>query len=467
MRSNVDVQKYKDWFDKTYVTNKDLPVAISSFQKNSKQVLDDRLNTEFGMSSDELIGMVTADIKNILEQYDVNSDEFNIEDIRVYGSYATGKNKDTSDLDFIVQYSGSMREDDAFNMLHDEGLEITDKNGVVRTIDINPINRTKSGTIDEHIGTSFYQSDIKIKPINIEKDSVPNFENISELKNWISENLNLIGDIEIKSNNRIVQFSKSSISRSMKGVNRNNAKRNSFAGLRELVQNAFYSYPKDVDERHSSRNKGQEVYHNAFVYDGKIYGIEISVDIPKSVNSVNTYAGHKIKVLGITEVSSNEGLLDSTSTTISITDIQKLFNPNVTEHEEVVIDWSNPQKSRISNSTYYSQTYRQLDYDIRITDHNRALKGSGQWSDDAYKTITLNGIDVKIGNDFFEGDQTFDVVLNKMSDFKKVKQELTNYIKDSVKNVYWNEWHKDMPKTYFQSNNTDTSEQELLSRVIF
>ena len=62
------------------------------------------------------------------------------------------------------------------------------------------------------------------------------------------------------------------------------------------------------------------------------------------------YAGHKIKVLGITEVSSNEGLLDSTSTNISIADIDKLFNPNnktyfQSESDKVVnsdnvVDWT-------------------------------------------------------------------------------------------------------------------------------
>lgn len=123
--------------------------------------IDKNLKENFDMSADDLTDMVKADIKNILQEADVSPEEFNFEDIRVYGSYTKGKNKETSDLDFIVQYTGTMKEDAAFNLLHDEDLTIEDKNGRTVTIDINPINRELSGTIDEYIGqegVEYYQS---------------------------------------------------------------------------------------------------------------------------------------------------------------------------------------------------------------------------------------------------------------------------------------------------------------------
>lgn len=123
--------------------------------------IDKNLKENFDMSADDLTDMVKADIENILQEADVSPEEFNFEDIRVYGSYTKGKNKETSDLDFIVQYAGTMKEDAAFNLLHDEDLTIEDKNGRTVTIDINPINRELSGTIDEHIGqegVEYYQS---------------------------------------------------------------------------------------------------------------------------------------------------------------------------------------------------------------------------------------------------------------------------------------------------------------------
>lgn len=123
--------------------------------------IDKNLKENFDMSADDLTDMVKADIENILQEADVSPEEFNFEDIRVYGSYTKGKNKETSDLDFIVQYTGTMKEDAAFNLLHDEDLTIEDKNGRTVTIDINPINRELSGTIDEHIGqegVEYFQS---------------------------------------------------------------------------------------------------------------------------------------------------------------------------------------------------------------------------------------------------------------------------------------------------------------------
>ena len=69
-----------------------------------------------------------------------------------------------------------------------------------------------------------------------------------------------MGEVKIKHNNRKVQFSKSNIACSIKGIKRNEIKRNSYSGLKELVENAVYSYTKSTDNRHSERNNGQEFY---------------------------------------------------------------------------------------------------------------------------------------------------------------------------------------------------------------
>lgn len=133
------------------------------------------IQDNFGQSVEELQEMFSEDIKNILAENEINSDEFEIEDVRLYGSYTTGKNKDTSDLDVIVQYKGSMKEDTAFNILNDAKLTITDVNGIERKIDINPINSRLSGSIDEHIermheidGT-YYQSAYHGSPAKFDK----------------------------------------------------------------------------------------------------------------------------------------------------------------------------------------------------------------------------------------------------------------------------------------------------------
>lgn len=180
-----------------------------------------------------------------------------------------------------------------------------------------------------------------IIPVEIQDDSVPKFEKIAQLKNWISENLNLIGDITIKQNGRNVQFSKSNISRSMKGVNRSEAKRNSYSKLRELVENAIYDTSKPNDEKHPNVS-GQEIYYNKFNYKGKTYGIEIAVDIPKSKNTPYTYAGHKIKIApAATRVSSNE----LTSNRPSATNIIPQSEKNITPSELYDISEEAPKKT--------------------------------------------------------------------------------------------------------------------------
>ena len=54
-----------------------------------------------------------------------------------------GKN---SDLDVVVQLSGNEREDDLFNLLHEDKFRI---GGVV--VDINPITEYKTGTLEEYL----------------------------------------------------------------------------------------------------------------------------------------------------------------------------------------------------------------------------------------------------------------------------------------------------------------------------
>lgn len=58
-----------------------------------------------------------------------------IKDIQLHGSRLRGQAKKDSDLDAVVEYKGNIREDDLFNMLHDDMLYIEDIE-----VDINPIN---------------------------------------------------------------------------------------------------------------------------------------------------------------------------------------------------------------------------------------------------------------------------------------------------------------------------------------
>ncbi len=178
-----------------------------------------------------------------------------------------------------------------------------------------------------------------IIPIKIEENSVPNFEKINDLKEWIFENLPLLGIIEIKSNGRKVQFSKTAINRSLKGVYRDDTKRNSYAYLKHIVESSVFAGFIKSDEKHANKVLGQELYCNILIYKNKVYGIKINIDVPKNKILPYIYAGHKVKIIKTVSAASEvspDGLtfVRPDTANISITDIIQLFNPAQTNKKD-------------------------------------------------------------------------------------------------------------------------------------
>jgi len=92
---------------------------------------------------------------------DVAEDEFCIVGIKLYGSYLTAAETSESDIDILVEYEGTMREDDAFNMLHEATMYYDG-----RIIDINPIKAEKSGTIEEYLAHTGHKCNWSDCPFN-------------------------------------------------------------------------------------------------------------------------------------------------------------------------------------------------------------------------------------------------------------------------------------------------------------
>lgn len=66
---------------------------------------------------------------------------------RVYGSRTReGLYQEGSDVDVVVSYTGNIREDDFFSVLHEDGMKLS---GL--TLDINPISTEKTGTLEEYM----------------------------------------------------------------------------------------------------------------------------------------------------------------------------------------------------------------------------------------------------------------------------------------------------------------------------
>lgn len=75
---------------------------------------------------------------------------------------------------------------------------------------------------------------------------------------WICENVNLIGNVKIKSNGRNVQFSKTNIGRSLKGTQRSEPQKVSYQILKQLVENSIYGRKKmsmkDIQKEITDKN---------------------------------------------------------------------------------------------------------------------------------------------------------------------------------------------------------------------
>ena len=107
-------------------------------------------------SEDEIYEQIESYLKETLNLADIDTD---IIGIQLIGSRTKGTNKESSDLDVLIEYNNSeLKEDDLFNILNDdeESLIIND----VR-VDFNPINIERSGSnieswIDENYDYNKY-----------------------------------------------------------------------------------------------------------------------------------------------------------------------------------------------------------------------------------------------------------------------------------------------------------------------
>lgn len=96
-----------------------------------------------GYSANEIEAMVSTEIETKIAEYAL---DMSINDVVLTGSRCRGLENETSDLDIVVTYTGSVREDNAFNIFHEDMMKI---GGV--EVDINPINTDKSGKLSEYL----------------------------------------------------------------------------------------------------------------------------------------------------------------------------------------------------------------------------------------------------------------------------------------------------------------------------
>lgn len=69
-----------------------------------------------------------------------------VNNLEIHGSRGRGTARPDSDLDVVVEYEGSLREDDAFNFLNEDPLIY---NGI--KVDVNPIRKQETGTLQDYM----------------------------------------------------------------------------------------------------------------------------------------------------------------------------------------------------------------------------------------------------------------------------------------------------------------------------
>ena len=117
-----------------------------------------------GMNGEEIEEMVSYYVQaKIIE----NNLDAQVENVILSGSRCRGIEKNGSDLDVVVDYKGTVREDDFFNILHEDGFEIA---GIV--VDINPITEDKTGPLVEYLESAEQFLQEKMQEKKLEKRSV-------------------------------------------------------------------------------------------------------------------------------------------------------------------------------------------------------------------------------------------------------------------------------------------------------
>ena len=95
------------------------------------------------MNPAEIEETIKCHVQAKIDEYDIDA---TIIDAVVVGSRCRGLEKDSSDLDVVVELSTNEREDDLFNAFNEDGLHIGD----VR-VDINPITAQRTGTLETYL----------------------------------------------------------------------------------------------------------------------------------------------------------------------------------------------------------------------------------------------------------------------------------------------------------------------------
>lgn len=128
-------QKLENFFEERFVRTEAEKKIISDFREKTQKYF----RPVDGRQAEEIENNVREYLhKKVREQ----GLPIQIGEALLYGSRSRGTEKQTSDLDVLVEYEGTSREDDLFNLFHEDDFCI----GGCK-VDINPIKEEKTGSL--------------------------------------------------------------------------------------------------------------------------------------------------------------------------------------------------------------------------------------------------------------------------------------------------------------------------------
>ena len=127
-----------------------------------------------GYTEQEVLDIVRGDVQEIFDEAGIDAE---IKGMALNGSRMRGDAKADSDLDVVIEYTGDYKEDALYNLLNESPIMIE---GV--RVDINPITKYKSGTLEQYMERSRkYDEEVKAgKFSKEERKEIAKFDSVIE-----------------------------------------------------------------------------------------------------------------------------------------------------------------------------------------------------------------------------------------------------------------------------------------------
>ena len=194
--SEVEIVDYEKLSEKAEEAERaDLEAKQAEFRENNPDVVADfRAKTEElfhsldGQSAEDIEKTVYAYVQSQIDEYGLDAE---IVDVVVAGSRCRGIEKENSDLDVVVEYTGSTREDDLFNMLHEDSIYIA---GI--QVDINPITEGKTGTLETYLSEVETYLQEKAQQEQINNQLVTQGKEVMQEQNTLASEEKVLSELE-------------------------------------------------------------------------------------------------------------------------------------------------------------------------------------------------------------------------------------------------------------------------------